>query len=289
MLAIFKREYKSYFISMLGYVFMSILLMVIGLCYYWINLHSANAFIGYSLQYSYVTMVFMVLVPVVTMKIFADEKRLKTDQLLLTSPVSVTKIVLGKFFAIAAVFAIPVLIVCIYPILLTQYGTVNIGMSYVSILGFFLMGLAYLSIGIFVSSLTENQIISAVVTFIILMLSFMVSSLVTVIPSSAIVSFIACIVIVMLLGLLVKSLMGSKKIGIIFTIVAEIAVIALYLMKSSIFEGLLQKILMQMSLSGYYENFVGGIFDLTAVVYYISVVILFLFLTVQSIQKRRWS
>lgn len=289
MLAIFKREYKSYFISMIGYVFIAILLFVVGLCYYWINLYNANAFIGYSLQYSYVMMVFMVLVPVVTMKIFADEKRLKTDQLLLTSPVSVTKIVLGKFLAIMAVFAIPMAVICFYPVMLLQYGTVNLAMSYVAILGFFLMGLAYLSIGMFVSSLTESQIISAVVTFVILMLSFMVSSLVKVIPGSALTSFITFVILAIVAGLIIRHVTGSAKIGLIVCAAAEVVLIALYIIYPAAYQNLIQNILLQMSLTGYYDNFVGGVLDLTAVIYYLSVTVLFLFLTVQSIQKRRWS
>ncbi|MCD8118186.1 MAG: ABC transporter permease [Lachnospiraceae bacterium] len=289
MIAIFKREYKSYFISMIGYIFIAMLLMVVGLCYYWINLHNANPFIGYSLQYSYVQIAFMVLVPVVTMRIFADERRLKTDQLLLTAPVTVTKIVMGKFLAIAAVFVIPIAVICIYPIMLMQYGTINVAMSYVCILGFFLMGLAYISIGMFVSSLTESSIISAVVTFIILMFSFMISSLTSVIPSTAIVSFVVFVALAAIVGAIIGMLTRDRRIGFLVGAVLELVVIVLYIVKSSIFEGLIQKVLLQLSISGYYDKFVGGVLDLRGVIYYISVIIFFLFLTVQSVEKRRYN
>ena len=289
MLAIFKREFKSYFISMIGYAFIAFLLLVIGLCYYWINLHSANAFIGYSLQYSYVIVVFMILVPVVTMKIFADERRLKTDQLLMTAPISVFQIVMGKFLAILCVFLIPMAVICFYPLMLLKFGEVPLGMSYVSILGFFLMGLSYLAIGMFVSSLTESQILSAVITFAILLLSFMVDSLVTIIPAVPLVSLIACLVFGVAAGFIASALMQNRKAGLMIGGLLEVGFILLYVVRQSVYKELIQTVLAHLSLNGYYENFTGGIFDLSAVVYYITVILLFLFLTVQSVQKRRWS
>lgn len=289
MLAIYKRELKSYFQSMIGYVFIAFFLLIIGFVFSYINIQQGTPFIGYTLQYAYVTVVFMILVPIITMKILADEKRLKTDQLLFTAPITVTKIVMGKFLAVVTVFCIPMAVVAFYPFFLTVFGSVPLPSSYVAVLGFFLMGLSYLSIGLFVSSLTESQIISAVGTFGILLISFTMSSLINIISSAAITSFIALLAIAAILVLVYYMMTKNVKYSVILFVIAEGVISVLYAVKSSWFESLIQKIMMVLSLNDHFEKFVGGIFDLTAVVYYISVIVFFLFLTVQSIQKRRWS
>ena len=289
MLAIYKRELKSYFQSMIGYVFIAFFLLIIGFVFSYINIQQGTPFIGYTLQYAYVTVVFMILVPIITMKILADERRLKTDQLLFTAPITVTKIVMGKFLAVVTVFCIPMVVVAFYPFFLMVFGDVPLPSSYVAVLGFFLMGLAYLSIGLFVSSLTESQIISAVGTFGILLISFTMSSLTKIISSAAIASFIALLAITAVLVLVYYMMTKDKKYTVILFVIAEGVISIIYAVKSSWFESLIQKIMMVLSLNDHFEKFVGGIFDLTAVVYYISVIGFFLFLTVQSIQKRRWS
>lgn len=289
MLAIYKKEFKSYFISMIGYAFIAFLLLIISIMFSWINLRNSNAFIGYSLEYAYVTVVFMILVPVVTMKILADERRLKTDQLLFTSPVSIGSIVIGKYLAIVSVFAIPMLILCIYPIILTSFGVVPMAMSYVSILGFFLMGLAYLAIGVFVSSTTDNQIISAVVTFALLLLSFMMSSLVKIVPSTEIVSFISIMVLALLIAAIYYSFTKNLIGTVIMAGVLEVVTIVLYIVKSSLFQGAIQKFMLLLSLNQHYNNFMDGYLDLTGILYYLSIIGVFLFLAVQMIQKKKWN
>ena len=289
MLAIYKKEFKSYFISMIGYAFIAFLLMIIGIMFSWINLRNANPFIGYTLEYAYVTVVFMILVPVVTMKIFADESRLKTDQLLFTSPVSIIEIIMGKYLAIATVFAIPMLIVSVYPILLTSFGKVPLPMSYVAILGFWLMGMAYLAIGVFVSSTTDSQIISAVVTFAILLLSFMMESLIKIVPSTAVVSFIVFMILAIIVSALYYSFTRNKMISLIIGAVLEAGIIIAYIIKSSLFDGAIKKLMMVFSLNQQYENFMGGYLDIGSIVYYITVIVFFIFMTVQVIQKKKWS
>lgn len=289
MIAIYKREFRSYFISMTGYMFVGFLLLIIGIMFSWISLFNKNAFIGYSLQYAYVTVVFMILVPMMTMKTFADERRTKTDQLLLTAPVTVTQIVMGKFLALVSVLAIPVAVICIYPILISQFGEVYYAESYAAILGFFLMGLCYLAIGMFISSVTENQVIAAVGTFAILLLSFMMNSLVKIIDSSAFVSFLAMLVILGCVAWFLYAQTKSKQVALIAGGVLEVINIALFVINPDMFEGLLQNIMFHLSLNYYYDYFVSGIFEVKAIVYYVTVAVFFVFLTVQSVQKRRWS
>ena len=158
MFAIFKRELRSYFTSLVGYVVIGVMLAFIGLYY------SANCLVYGTSDFSTVlystTLVMLFLLPALTMRSFADERRNKTDQLLLTSPVGIPSIVMGKYFAQLAVFAVPMAAAAIMPLVLTAFGTISLTSAYATWLAYFLMGAACIAIGTFVSALTENQIIA---------------------------------------------------------------------------------------------------------------------------------
>lgn len=126
----------------------------------------------------------MLTVPILTMRILAEEKRCKTDQLILTAPVSVGGIVMGKFLALLTIFAIPVAIICFYPLIMAQYGSVPMGEAYLSILAYFLFGMTAIAIGLFLSSVTESQVIAAVLTFLVLFLGYMMDSICSIISST---------------------------------------------------------------------------------------------------------
>ena len=175
MTAIFKKELKSYLTSMIGYVFIAFILVVVGIYFGIYNLSNGYPEMGMTL--SSVTFIFLIVTPILTMRILAEEKRQKTDQMLLTSPVSVFGIVMGKFLSLVCVFLIPVIVVSFYPVILGTLGTINYGVSYAAILGFFLLGCATLSIGLFISSTTESQVIAAVLSFAILFLTYIMSGL----------------------------------------------------------------------------------------------------------------
>ena len=137
------------------------------------NLINANASI--SVIFSYLPVVFVIMIPILTMRLMSEERALKTDQLLLTAPISVTSIICGKFFAALAVFALSIVIMIMYPIILSMYAGVEWGVVVSNYVGFFLMGAAFISIGIFVSSLTENQLVSAIISIAGLFLTFIIS------------------------------------------------------------------------------------------------------------------
>ena len=235
MKAIYKRELQSYFHSFLGSLFIGATLILIGIYFSVYDLFMGYPYIGYAL--SSVVFLFLISIPVLCMKILAEERHQKTDQLILTSPVSVGSIVMGKFFALSTIFAIPVLIVSLYPVIMRLFGTVDLGKSYLAILGFFLYGLACIAICVFVSSLTESQVIAAVLSFGVLFLGYIMSALCSMISSTG---------------------------------------------------NLLTKILGAFDMVGRFDDLLNGSFHLTSVVYYLSVIILSLIFTVQSIQKRRY-
>lgn len=232
MKAIFKREFKSYFTSITGYAFAAFLLLFIGI--YTMSV----CLVGYYPNYEYVlgntAFIFLLIVPIVTMKTFAEEKKQKTDQLLYALPIGMPRIVMGKYLALLAVFGVPLIPASLYPLVLMQYGSVSLKVTFTTMLGFILLGAALLALGMFISSLTESQPLAAGISFLIILINFLSSSLASYLP------------------------VGS---GLITSL--------------SLFDRL--------------DNFVYGILNMSDVVFYLSAIALFVFLTIQSLEKRRWS
>lgn len=167
MRAIFKREMRAYFTTPVGYVFIGVFLILSGIQFILYNLLRGYPSLD-SVLYS-LTSIFMFLIPVLTMRLLSEEKNTKTDRLLLTSPVKVSDIVLGKFFSAAAVYLITLLLTLLYLFVIAKHTHPAYPQIFCNYLGFALLGLTYISIGLFISSFTENQIISAVITFAVLL------------------------------------------------------------------------------------------------------------------------
>ena len=287
MRAVYKKELKGYLTSMQGYVFMAFILLIIGIYFTAYNLNYASPDFGYTL--SAITFVFLIITPVLTMRILAEEKKNKTDQLLLTSPVPVWKIVLGKYLGMVTIYLIPVLIAGLYPFILSKYGTVSYSMAFTAIIAFFFLGCANLSIGLFLSSITESQVIAAVLTFAALFCSFMMNGIESFFSQTAITSMMAFLVLAVVAAVFVYQMTKDNLLTGITGIVLAGIVLIVYFVKSSLYEGAIQKLLDLLAVTNHFDNFVGGILDLTGIVYMLSVICIFVFLTIQSIQKRRWS
>ena len=171
MRAIYKRELRSYFHSMIGYVFIAFLVAYTGIYFLAYNLNYGYPYFSYVL--SGILFVYLVAIPILTMRCFAEDKKNKTDQMLLTAPVSLFEIVLGKYLAMVTITAVPCVIYLIFPLIIKAQGTAYIKVDYLAILVFFLLGCVYISIGMFVSSLTESMIIAAIGAFGILLLTYL--------------------------------------------------------------------------------------------------------------------
>ena len=178
---------------MVGYLFIFFILVLTGIYFSAYQLSAAYPKFEYTL--SAITFAFLIGVPILTMRVLAEERKQKTDQLLLTAPVKISDIILGKYLALLTIYVIPVLIMCLYPLLLGTHGTVSYAVSYTSILGYFLLGAAYISVGVFVSSITESQVIAAVVGFVILFLCYVESGIANFFPEGAGSSFFAFFII----------------------------------------------------------------------------------------------
>ncbi len=335
MLAIYKRELKSYFHSMTGCVFIAFLVMFTGIYFMAYNLNAGYPYFSYTLSGSLI--VFLVGIPLLTMRSFSEERKTKTDQLLLTAPVSLTKVVLGKYFAMVTVLAVPNVIFCLFPLLIklqgTAYllvdytapvsltkvvlgkyfamvtvlavpnvifclfplliklqGTAYLLVDYSSIAVFFLLGCVYLAIGMFMSSLTESQIIAFISTFGILLLLYLWDGILSFLPSSALSGMIGILLILTLIVVYIYHMTKNWMLAAGIEAVGIVTALIVYFVKSSLYENLLTKLLGRLALADVFMNISSSnIVDVSGLLLYVSILIIFVFLTIQTIQKRRWS
>ncbi len=287
MAAVFKHELSLYYHSLTGYVFGAFLLVFTGIGALMYNINASVANFEYVL--SFIQIVFIIIVPILTMRVIADEKRQRTDQLLYSLPISTTDIVVGKFFALLVVFIIPMIFISLYPLLFSMYGDVYLPTSYGSIVAFIFLGLALISIGMFISSLTESQGMAAGICVVVMLFNYYCSSLADYVSSTALSALISLIVIMVAIGFVIKFMTKSDIAGIGFAVVASAACIIVYAVKPEYMESLLPNVMKKISLFERFTVFVNGVFDLTAIIYYVSIIVLFLFLCVQSLEKRRYN
>ena len=287
MRAVFKHELSTYFTNLTGYVFGGFLLLFAGLYTMIININSCLT--NFEYVFGNMSFIFLIIVPVLTMRVLAEEKRQKTDQLLYSLPISMTKVILGKYLAMLVMLLLPVGIICLYPIVLTAYGNLHLLSVFNAALGFFLLGAALLAIGMFISSLTENQAVAAGLCFVVMLVIYYMSQLSSYVPTTALASVAAFSVLVILLALLIRQMTKSNFAALMVGMVLETVLLLVYLLKTSLFEGLFSNLVGELSLFQRFYTFVYGVFDVTGIVYFASVIALFLFLSVQSMEKRRWS
>ena len=285
--AIFKHELRLYFESMTAYVFGAFLLLFIGIGSMLYNLRSAVS--NFEFVLSFAAIVFVVIVPVLTMRCLSEERKQKTDQLLYSLPITTTQVVLGKYGAVLVVFLLPLCFIALYPIMFAQFGEVYLPTAYGSLAAFFLLGAALLAVGVFLSSLTDNQGLAAGLGIGVILLNYYCVSLSEYVSSTAAGTAIALVVLIAALGFLVKALTRSTPAGAGASLLLLVGLGLCYALDSTALEGLLPGLMKKISLFERFYTFVNGVFDLTNVVYFLSVTLFFLFLTVESLEKRRYN
>ena len=286
MKAVFKHEAGLYSHGLLAYVFGAFLLEFIGIGAMLYNINAAVANFEYALGTFCIG--FVALVPILTMRVLAEEKKQKTDQLLSLLPLSSTDIILGKYFAMALVFVIPMLVACVYPLIFSMYGEVYLPTSCGALFAFVFLGLALIAIGMFISSLTESQGMAAGLCVVVMLFCYYSASLADYIASTAF-NLVALVVIAALLALLVRRLTCSDAAGILVLVLCLAAVGVVWLVSPDSLATLLPDLMSRLSLFERFYTFVNGVFDVTAIVYYLSVAAFFLFLCVQSWEKKRYN
>ena len=287
MRAVLKHELRLYFHSLTAYVFGAFLLVFVGIGAMMYNIQAAVSNFEYVLSFS--CLVFVVIVPILTMRVIAEERRQKTDQLLYSLPITTTQVIVGKYLALLAVYLIPLAIICLYPLIFAQFGDVYLPTSYGSIAAFFILGAALIALGVFISSLTENQGFAAGIGVAVILFNYYSVSLSEYVSSTAFGSFAVLCVFVVILAAVINHLTKNENLayGIGLVLIAGLA--ALYFVDSTKFEGLVPNIMTKLSLFERFYTFVNGVFDMTAIVYYLTVIAFFLFLSVQSLEKRRYN
>ena len=287
MKAVFRHELSSAFTSLTAYVFGGFVLLFTGIYTMAYNLKGGYANFEYVL--GSMSFVFLIIVPILTMRVLAEERHQKTDQLLYSLPLTMTQVVLGKFFALAVVFLAPVAVMCLYPLILSAYGSVNLAASYGAIAGFYCLGCALIAVGVYISSVTESQAVAAGLCFVVMLINYFVGDLSSMVSTEAYAS-LACLALVFLALSFVVYYMTKSGLGaIILAALLEGGLLAAYLGDASAFEGLFPNLIGKLSLFERFYELVNGIFDLGTIVYYLSVMAVFLFLSVQAMEKRRWS
>ena len=234
MSAILKREARAYFDSLIGYIFLTAFFAASGVLFSISSLQYGST--SMSGMYSGLFYILLVLIPILTMRTLSEEKRQKTDQLLLTAPISLTALVVGKFLAAMIIYAIGVCMTLVYAIVVSFFGAVSWLTVFGNVVGLLLLGGAFIAVGVFVSSLTENQVIAAIGGFAAMLALYLIGTIATIIP----INFIA-------------------------------------------------RILSNLSFSTRYSPFTYGIFDFSNVLFFLSAIVIFLFLTVRVLERRRWS
>ena len=287
MTAVLKHELRNYFHSFTAYVFGAFLLAIAGIGSMLYNLQAAVSNFEYVLSFG--SIVFVVIVPILTMRVIAEERKQKTDQLLYSLPITTTQVIAGKYLALLVVYLIPLAIISIYPLIFTQFGEVYLPTSYGSLFAIFMMGAALMALGVFISCLTDNQGLAAGIGIAVILFNYYSVSLSEYVSSTAFGSVVALAVLILALGALIRYLTKNELLAYGVSLVLAVAVCVTCFVDASLFEGLLPAIMKQLSLFERFSAFVNGVFDMTAIVYYLSVIGFFLFLSVQSLEKRRYN
>jgi len=287
MKAIYKREVKSFFNNLSGFIYCGFMLFFAGIFIMAVN------FTQQSPKYEYavadMSFVFLLAVPVLTMRILSEERKQKIDQLYYSLPVSMLGVVMGKYLAVLSVLAVPVVVMGIYPIVIGAFGTLELATIYGTLFAFFMLGAALVSIGMFISSLTENQIIAAVLTLVAILLNYYIGALGSLVSASGVATVVVFSVIAALVGVIVWVMTKNIVVSAVTFIVGEAAVLILKGSAPETFGTLLPNIMNKIALFDRFYSFPDGIFDISAIVFYLAVCVIFVFLTIQSMEKRRWS
>lgn len=285
--AVYRKELKTYFTGMTGAIFIGFVLLITGIFTSYYNLR--GMYPSFELVVAGVSFIYMLVVPIITMRSVAEEKHSRTDQLLYSLPISVTDVVLAKYFAMLTVLAVPCAVMAFYPLILASFGTVHFSTAYSALLAFFLLGAALIAIGMFISSLTESQVIAAVISLGVMVLINFMSAISNMISESALASLIGCIMIALITALVAQSLIKNLTVSVCLFAALGAGCVIVYMIDKSLFEGLIPSLLSSLAMFDRLSTFQSGIFDMTAVIFYVSVAVLFVYLTVQSMEKKRWN
>ncbi len=290
--AVYKRELKALMTSIYGFAAAAILLCVVGVVMFRINLLEGIADASYNLM-GFGEYALCLTIPVLCMRSVTYDKKHGTDRLYSALPLRTTTVVLSKFLAVLTVFAIPMVLIALYPLLLRSFGEINLSGAYASILMFFLLGAALVALCMFISTLTRYMVVSAVVGVVSCALLYLMPRLALQVPYTALASFIGLGILAILAMVVARLVTKSPVVTAVTAAVTVLPLITLYMLDAFVFkwgafEGLISLILMRSSpFEHFYTTVSDAYFDLFAVVVTLAFTAFFLLLTVQSMDRRR--
>lgn len=287
MTSVLKHELHTYFHSLTAYIFGAFLLLFVGIGAMLYNLQAAVS--NFEFVLSFGCLIFVIIVPILTMRVIAEERKQKTDQLLYSLPISTTQVILGKYLALLVVFLLPLCLIALYPLIFSQFGDVYLLTAYGSLFAFFLLGAALIALGVFISSLTDNQGLAAGIGIAVILFNYYSLRLAEHTSATAAGSIFTLLICILILGLVIRSLTRNNLLAYWITLGLILLEVIVCWADPSIFEGLVPRMMESLSLFERFYKFVNGVFDLTGIVYYLTVIVLFLFLSVQSLEKRRYN
>lgn len=286
MLPIYKKEMRTYFTQMMGYIFLTFMILLTGIYFALFNVLSQSP--NYFNVISGTTILFFILIPALTMRLFSEEARHKTDQLLFTSPLSVGQIVVGKFLAAFTLFLMGNAITLLFPFALSRYGTIPVSQIVGAYIGYILLGACFIAVGLFISVLTDNQIIAAVATFAAVFALFIMDSLAMMMPISTLASLVFVALVIMAVMWIwynsTKNIVAALVVGVLGILIA----VGAYMINNLVFDGIIVRVFLWLSVFIRFDHLANGILNLSDIVYYISFAALFIYLTINVIEKRRW-
>lgn len=266
---------------------MTFFLVMFGIYFTMFNLFWGDP--DYSLVLSNVTIVLLITIPIITMRLLSEERKSKTDQLILTSPVKVSSFVLGKYLSAFTLFSIITLITILQPLVLSTFTNLPVAKIVGGYIGVLLLGSTFIAIGLFLSSIAENQIVSALTTFGVFLFILYMDSIGLLVPKERKASIIFACILALIIGIIIYSSIKNVYISVFVTLILLGIILVIYIANPIIYDGFTSKFFSWFSLVKRYSNFSRGIFDLSSVVYYLSFSTVFVFLTIQKVEKRRWN
>lgn len=287
MSAVYKRELRAYMNNVYGWLFMAIFLLFTGFIMFRNNLYDGMP--EFELTLSDSQYILLLLIPILCMRSMAEDRHNKTDMFYLSLPMRTSSVVLGKYFAMLTVYAIPCVVLCAYPLLLGMFGTVNYGIAYLAILFYLLLGAALIAVCQFLSSLTDNLVIAAVLGVLAVAALLFSPMLAYLLPRTAIVSFGGFVALALLLAGVAFLTTHNLTVTAVAAAVAVVPLCVVYILARQSFEGVFPALLRFISPFAHFASFCEfGTLSVQSVILLLSYPALFVLLTVRSADRKRW-
>lgn len=288
MLAITKKELRTYFTSFPGYIFLAGFILLIALFFYIFNITGQSSSFMLTLANPNTLMVFLVLIPILTMQLFSEEVKHRTDQLLFTSPITIPQIVLGKYIGAFCLFIIGMAVTLVFPVILSFYGSVSFAETLGTYLGFILLGACFIAVGMFVSCLTNNTIVAGVGSFAVLFFFYIMDAIASSMPTDRLSSAVFLSLLAIGVSFIIYDATKNIFAGLIFIALAAVAGIILYFTVPMFYDAVIFQVVSWFSVFRRFVPFAMGVLSVSDVVYYLVFAFAFIYLTINTLEKRRW-